>query len=130
MAEPDDSILNTVKKILGFEAEYTAFDLDIITHINSVFFTLHQLGVGPEKGFMILDKENTWSSFVGPEQINAVKSYMALKVRLLFDPPATSFALESLNKQATEMEWRLNVHMEGVKHPWTNPVIILTDPLT
>lgn len=129
MAEVDDSILNTVKKILGFEADYKAFDLDIITHINSTFFTLNQIGVGPKDGFMITGSEDTWDSFIGPDKIMAVKSYMALKVRLLFDPPSSSFVLESLNRQATEMEWRLNVHMEGVNHPWTKPELITTDPL-
>lgn len=117
MAEPTDSILDTTKKLLGFESDYTAFDLDIITHINSVFFTLQDLGVGPEEGFTILDKTANWTDFIGTDQINAVKSYMFMRVRLMFDPPTTSFHLESLKKQAEEMEWRLNVRMEGVRYP-------------
>lgn len=117
MAEPNNSILDTTKKILGLESDYEAFDLDIITHINSVFFELQQLGVGPDKGFVINDKASKWDEFIGEESINAVKSLMALKVRLLFDPPATSFHLKAIEDQITKLEWRLNVHMEGVRHP-------------
>lgn len=113
-----DSILDTTKKLLGFESDYTAFDLDIITHINSVFFTLQQLGVGPAQGFMITDREAVWDEYVGLDDINSVKSYMFMRVRLMFDPPTTSFHLESLNKQAQEMEWRLNVKMEEVNQTW------------
>lgn len=112
------SILNSTKKMLGLDANYTAFDQDIIMHINSVFATLHQLGVGPDQSFAITDSTATWEQFIGSEQnINSVKSYMYIKVRLLFDPPATSFAIDSLQKQANEYEWRLNTHMEGVRHP-------------
>lgn len=117
MAELNDSILDTTKKILGLESDYEAFDLDIILHINSVFFELQQLGVGPEKGFVINDKTSKWDEFIGKESINAVKSLMALKVKLLFDPPATSFHLKAIEDQVTKLEWRLNVHMEGVRNP-------------
>lgn len=112
-----DSILDTTKKLLGLESDYTPFDLDVITHINSVFFELQQLGVGPTNGFSIVDKTSNWSEFVGTQQINAVKSFMFVKVRLLFDPPASSFALESMSKQAEQMAWRLNIQQEGVRHP-------------
>lgn len=119
MPEVKDSILDTTKKILGLDATYTAFDLDIITHINSVFFTLQQLGVGPDKGYLILDNTPVWSEYMDDDtDLNAVKSYMYMRVRLLFDPPATSFAIEAMVKQATELEWRLNVHSEGEKRPW------------
>jgi hypothetical protein len=117
MADPtqvQDSILDTTKKMIGFDWDYTAFDLDIITHINSVFFTLQQLGVG-QPNFMIDDNTKTWAEFEAGEHISAVKSYMYLKVRLVFDPPANSFTQEAMNKQATEYEWRLNAHMEGVR---------------
>lgn len=117
MAELNDSILDTTKKILGLESDYEAFDLDIILHINSVFFELQQLGVGPDKGFVINDKTSKWDEFIGEESINAVKSLMALKVKLLFDPPATSFHLKAIEDQIVKLEWRLNVHMEGVRHP-------------
>lgn len=107
-----DSILDTTKKLLGFESDYTAFDLDIITHINAVFFTLTQLGVGPSTGFLITDKEANWTDFTGTENLNAVKSYMFMRVRMMFDPPTTSFHLESLKKMAEEIEWRLLVHTD------------------
>lgn len=117
MAEPtqvQDSILDTTKKMIGFDWDYTAFDLDIITHINSVFFTLQQLGIG-QPNFMIDDNTKTWAEFEAGENISAVKSYMYLKVRVIFDPPANSFTQEAMNKQATEYEWRLNAYMEGVR---------------
>ena len=110
MADIDDSILNSTKKILGLSEEYDVFDLDVITHINSVFSTLEQLGVGPAGGFMIEGDTETWASFFGPDpRLNAVKSYVYLRVRLLFDPPATSFAVSAMQEQIKELEWRLNV---------------------
>lgn len=112
------SILNDTKKLLGIEADYPAFDLDILMHINSVFSTLHQLGVGPEEPFSIQDDKTDWSAFLGENKhINSVRSYIFLKVRLLFDPPATSFSQEAFKKQAEEYEWRLNVACD------TRPVI-------
>ena len=109
----EGSILDDVKKILGLSSDYNAFDLDIITHINSVFSTLQQLGIGPEQGFSISDKNNNWDEFVANDNgYNLVKTYIYLRVRLLFDPPATSFHLESLNQQVKELEWRLNVYRE------------------
>jgi hypothetical protein len=116
MAEVDDSILDTTKKILGIAPEYTAFDLDIITHINSIFFVLTQLGIGPPAGFMITDNTAKWSDFIGEDAIIAVKSYMGLRVRLIFDPPATGPATDAMNKQAEMLEWRLTTFMEGVRY--------------
>lgn len=102
------SILTSTKKLLGIEEDYTAFDLDITLHINSVFSTLHQLGVGPISGFFIEDKTAVWESFIGTTNgMFSVKSYVVLRVKLLFDPPATSFAIESFNSQIKELEWRL-----------------------
>lgn len=115
MAETE-SILDSTKKMLAIEADDTGFDLDIITHINSVFFTLQQLGVGPDDGFMITDNQTSWYEFMGTDKFNAVKSYMYLKVRMLFDPPASSFVLESMKNQATELEVRLNILVEGMKY--------------
>lgn len=115
-----DSILDSTKKILGIDPEYTAFDIDIITHINSVFSTLDQLGIGPEGGFMIEDNTATWSEFLGSDpRLNPVKTYMYLRVRLAFDPPATSFHLDAMQKQIQEHEWRLNVYRES-SH-WVDP---------
>ena len=109
----NDSILNTTKKVLGLDPDYTAFDTDITIHINSVFSTLQQLGVGPPDSFAISGVEETWSQFIGgSKNINAVKTYVYLRVRLLFDPPATSFTIASMERQATELEWRLQVQVE------------------
>lgn len=108
-----ESILDSTKKILGLDESYTAFDVDVITHINSVFFTLNQLGVGPAEGFIIEDNTTSWSAFIGDDvRLNAVKTYMYLRVRLLFDPPQTSSHMEALKSQIQEMEWRLNVHVD------------------
>lgn len=112
-----DSILTSTKKVLGLEAEYTAFDVDVIMHINTAFSTLNQLGVGPEEGFVIHDKEAKWEDFIGEDKrLSSVKSYIYLRVRLLFDPPETSYARESFKKQYEELEWRLNVHQEGLNY--------------
>jgi hypothetical protein len=116
MAELNDSILDVTKKILGLPPEQTAFDLEIITHINSIFTVLEQLGVGPSGGFFITDNTSKWSEFMGDEAINAVKSYMGLRVRLLFDPPATGPATDAITKQAEMLEWRLHTLMEGVRY--------------
>ena len=114
------SILNDTKKILGLEPAYTVFDLDIITHINSVFADLQQLGIGPVSGFAISDATAVWSSFLGIDlTLNSVKTYMYLRVRLLFDPPTTGYLITSMNEQIQKLEWRLNVQREGVS--WTDP---------
>ncbi len=113
-----DSILTTVKKLVGIDESYDAFDLDIITHINSALSTLDQLGIGPEEGFMIEDDSATWGDFLGDDnRLNSVKSLIGLKVRVVFDPPATSFTLDAFNKQIEELQWRLNVYREGRDHP-------------
>lgn len=114
MADPIESILDSTKKALGLGADYDGFDPDIVMHINSVFFTLNQLGVGPDGGFAITDSEDTWDAFLGGDpRLSAVKSYVYLKVRLLFDPPANSFGISAMEKQISEYEWRLNVHVEN-----------------
>lgn len=111
-----DSILSSVKKVLHIDADYTAFDVDIILHINSVFTTLQQLGIGPEEGFSISSAEQTWNQYLeGDKNLNSVKTYMYLRVRLLFDSPETSHARQAMVDQATELEWRLNVYREGIK---------------
>lgn len=113
MASLDDSILDTTKKLIGIYPEQTDSDLEIITHINSMFFVLQQLGVGPPQGFSITDNTSKWSEFIGDDQIHAVKSYMGLRVRLLFDPPPTGPSTEAMERQASQMEWRLNIKAEG-----------------
>lgn len=109
-----DSILISVKKMLGITADYTHFDDDIIMHINSVFMILHQLGVGPEEGFIIESDRETWDEFIKDEfTIESVKSYMYLKVGLLFDPPTSSNVMEAKNRLANELEWRLNTAVDN-----------------
>lgn len=107
------SILDDVKKMLGLGEWDEAFDAEILMHINSVFMTLNQLGVGPPEGYSVRDRANTWDDFVGDRQdIEAIKSYTYLKVRLLFDPPSSSFVLESIKSMASELEFRLNVQVD------------------
>lgn len=104
------SILDSIKKLLGLEPDYTAFDQDIIIHINSVFSLLHQIGASPVDGVTISDNTAPWSMFIGDRaNVQLVKTYTYLKVRLWFDPPSTSFALDSLKEQVREMEWRLSI---------------------
>lgn len=116
-----DSILTSIKKLLGLTEECTEFDADIIMHINSVFLTLQQIGVGPEEGFAISDSSQTWNDFI-PEGLilNSIKSYMSLKVRLLFDPPASSVVVESMNRMVDQFEWRINVAAESVTSTQSN----------
>lgn len=108
-----ESILTSIKKLLGITEDYEHFDADIIMHINSVFMILNQLGVGPEKGFSISDETATWNDYL-PDATNleAVKSYIHLKVKLLFDPPLSSSVMESMQHIISELEWRLNVQAE------------------
>jgi hypothetical protein len=104
-----ESILTSIKKLLGIAEEYNHFDPDIIMHINSVFMILTQMGVGPEEGFVIEDDTTTWIDFIGDKTtIEAVKSYIYLKVKLLFDPPLASSVSEAMNRMISELEWRLN----------------------
>lgn len=104
-----DSILTSIKKLLGITEECEDFDADIIMHTNSVFMILDQLGVGPPSGFRITDKTAVWSDFVPADnpQFESVKSYIGLKVRLLFDPPLSSTVLDSMTRIINEFEWRL-----------------------
>ena len=109
----ETSILTSIKKMLGVAEDYTEFDEDIITHINSVFLNLTQLGVGPEGGFMIEDNTAVWEDFIDDSiRLQAVKTYMYLKVKLLFDPPLSSSVTESFTRMIAELEWRLNVAVD------------------
>lgn len=111
-----ESILLSVKKMLGLDKDYDVFDPELIIHINSVFGTLHQLGVGPEDQFRISGDSETWSEFdTEGEQVDEVKTYVYLRVRLLFDPPSSSFVLSSFKEQLQELEWRLNVKADEIK---------------
>lgn len=106
----DDSILISIKKLLGIGENDEQFDPDILMHINSVFMILTQIGVGPESGFSIQDDSSKWADFVSDiNKIESIKSYIYLKVRLLFDPPTSSSTIEAINSLISELEWRLNV---------------------
>lgn len=109
-----ESILNSIKKLLGIAEDYDHFDSDIIMHINSVFATLTQLGVGPEDGFSIDDESAKWEDFLPEERmLHSVKSYMFMKVKLMFDPPLSSAVIECTKEQIKELEWRLQVAVDS-----------------
>ncbi len=122
MAANPESILDSIKAALGVAADYTAFDIDIIMHVNTALGILRQAGVGPVAGFVIADNTLHWDDF-SPDMdvLAAVKSYIYLVVRLLFDPPATSFALDSMHKLRNELEWRLNIEGETQTPPTPPP---------
>lgn len=114
--EITESILTSIKKLLGIDENYTHFDPDLIMHINSVFSILTQMGVGPTNGFSIAGSSERWDEFIteNPENFSLVKSYVHLKVKLLFDPPLGSAVIESINRQISEFEWRLFVAADPV----------------
>lgn len=112
-----DSILLSVKKMLGITEDYVHFDQDIIMHINTVFAILTQLGVGPEEGFSITDEDAVWKDFISEStKLESIKSYMYLKVRLLFDPPASSVIVDAINRSISELEWRINVAVDPLNN--------------
>lgn len=112
------SILTSTKKVIGIAEDDTTFDLDIIIHINSVFATLQQIGVGPEEGFMIEDDSAEWDDYLeGDNGLNNVKTYMFLKVKMFFDPPQTSVLLTAMEKQVDQLEARINTHREWMLDP-------------
>lgn len=109
-----DSILTSIKKLLGIAEEYTQFDVDIIKHINTVFMILTQMGVGPPEGFSITGVYETWDDFLsGSTNLEGVKTYVYMKVQLMFDPPTSSAKLDSANRIISELEWRLNLAGES-----------------
>lgn len=109
----EPSILKSTKKTLGLDPEYDAFDQDVMTHINTAFFTLNQLGVGPSDGFSIEDADAVWDDFfAGYRQLHAAKTYVYLRVRLLFDPPANPRHIQAFEEQIDELEIRLKLETE------------------
>lgn len=113
MAVFDYSILTSVKKVLGIPSDYDHFDRDILLHLNTVMSILNQLGVGPEEGFIVEDDSTTWSDLfdgdIDTNKMMYVKSYVCLRVRLLFDPPTSSGAIDAIERQMRELEWRITV---------------------
>ena len=112
----EDSIVVTIKKMLGLEDDYTPFDTDVIVQINAALMSLTQLGVGPKEGFLVTDYSETWSDFITSEvKLGAVKTYIYLKVKMMFDPPTNSYVMDAMKQQAEEIGWRLNVQAESVE---------------
>ena len=110
-----ESILTSIKKLLGIAEDYAHFDNDIIMHINSVFLILTQLGVGPQEGFVIQDATALWTDFVADDKnLELIKSYTYLKVKIMFDPPLSSAVLDSTNQLIKEYEWRIQVASDPV----------------
>lgn len=108
-----DSILTSIKKLLGISEDDTSFDQDIIMHINTVFTILTQLGIGPANGFYIEDDGAIWNDFVSNDpRLNSIKTYIYMKVRMMFDPPTIGSVAEAMNKNISELEWRLNVTVD------------------
>ena len=107
-----DSILTSIKKMLGIIEDDESFDIDIIIHINTAFSTLTQLGVGPKDGVIIRDKTTLWTEFIDDIRLENVKSYVYLKVRQVFDPPTNSAVLDAISRQISELEWRMNVTVD------------------
>lgn len=114
----ESSILQSTKKILGIDPTYEAFDLDILTHINTAIATLTQMAVGPSEGFFVEDGDATWADFIGDDpRFSVVRTYVFLKVSILFDPPVVGYLIDAKNNQLKELEWRLNVLREEVNPP-------------
>lgn len=107
-----DSILTSIKKVLGIAEDYNHFDDDLILHINSVFLILNQIGVGPEEGFTISGESDKWEDFTTSNKLEHVKTYMYLKVKLIFDPPLSSAVMEAYNRIISELEWRILISGE------------------
>lgn len=129
MAEVEDSILTSVKKNLGLESDYDAFDAEVGMHINSALSTLSQLGFGPDGGFLVTGNEETWSQFVPDatkQELGQITAYVYLKVRNLFDPPSTSYVMAAFSNQIQELESRLSMMREG--RDWVNPMPAVVSP--
>lgn len=105
----EESILTSIKKLLGITDDYTHFDQDIVLQINSAFSTLNQLGVGPEAGFSIQDASSVWTDFIDDDRLNFAKTFVQLKVKLAFDPPTSATLMDSYNRQLDELTWRLSI---------------------
>ena len=112
--ESEGSILEDIKSLLGVQKDYTHFDKELIIHINSAIMVQSQLGLGPEGGYKIKDKTNIWTEYLGErDDLESAKTALFLRVKLAFDPPVTSYLQNLIQKQIEELEWRLNIQIEG-----------------
>ena len=112
----EESILITIKKMIGFDKDYDYFDTDLIVQINSCFSILGDLDLGPEEGFFITGEQQKWSEFIfTPSYLGMIKNYIFIKTKLVFDRPETAYAIQSLTKMAEELEWRLHMESERIK---------------
>lgn len=110
----NENILNSIKKLLGIPEDYTAFDQDIMMHINSVFMILSELGVGPSNGYSLKDGVEKWGDFISDDKnLEGIKTYIYMKVKTIFDPPLNSAVLASMKELINEFEWRINNEAEG-----------------
>lgn len=111
-----DSVLTSIKKLLGITEEYDQFDQDLIIHINAVLMVLTQIGIGPSNGMIIKDSSTTWNDILSDtSNIEAVKTYVYLKVKMIFDPPSSSSVADAMNRSINEYEWRLNINADSQK---------------
>lgn len=122
----NDSIYYSVKKLAGLDRDYNAFDLDILTHLNSIFVILFQLGLGPDTPYQVTSPEETWADFIGeddPGPLNMIREYISLKLRIRFDPPTSGILRDALLEQIKEDEFRLFIEGEerGRLHGNANP---------
>lgn len=116
-----ESILTSIKKLLGIAEDYTQFDVDLIIHINTALSILGQIGVGDEKRYSVVDKSTTWDTLIGYEsKLDMVKTYVYLKVKLLFDPPQSSAVMEAINRTISELEWRILVATDPTENKEEN----------
>ena len=122
----NDSIYYSVKKLAGLDRDYNAFDLDILTHLNSIFVILYQLGLGPDTPYQVSDPDQTWADFLGEDEVpslNMIREYVSLKLRIRFDPPTSGILRDALLEQIKEDEFRLFIEGEerGRLRGNTNP---------
>lgn len=113
----NQSIFNSIKALLGPDADYDVFDQDILIFINSALATLTQLGIGPDEGFRITGPDETWSDLLGDaKDLDSVKEYIFMKVKMAFDPPTSSFVMSAYQEACKEFEWRLNIAVDPKKY--------------
>ena len=109
-----ESILDTIKQLLGIPADDDSFDTDVKVNINAAIFTLSQIGIGPSNGYIVTSNTQMWNDYIGSSLINleGVKNYIYLKTKLVFDPPTNSTTIQAINDSLKELEWRMQLAVE------------------